>query len=98
MECQSEVNLSGGGGGGGVNANANGRIIANRIFVGNIPTNLGERDLIILFQRFGKIRDVKIIPENTRNKSYGFVTFFSESDARRAIQVSRDIPYLITLN
>lgn len=41
----------------------------------------------MLFHRFGKIRDVKIIPEHTRNKSYGFVTFFSEADARRAIQV-----------
>lgn len=89
MECQTgisqETNLTGGGGPNGVSGN--GRVIANRIFVGNIPTNLAERDLIMLFQRFGKIRDVKIIPENTRNKSYGFVTFFSESDARRAIQV-----------
>lgn len=92
MECQTgltqEANLAAGGGGGGPNGlNGTGRIIANRIFVGNIPTNLAERDLIMLFQRFGKIRDVKIIPENTRNKSYGFVTFFSDADARRAIQV-----------
>ena len=65
-----------------------GRVIANRVFVGNIPSNLVERDLLMLFNRFGKIRDVKIIPEHTRNKSYGFVTFFSEADARRAIQVS----------
>lgn len=68
--------------------NLPGRLVANRIFVGNIPSNLVERDLIMLFHRFGKIRDVKIIPEHTRNKSYGFVTYFSESDARRAIQVS----------
>ena len=91
MECQTgltqEANLAAGGGGGPNGLNGTGRIIANRIFVGNIPTNLAERDLIMLFQRFGKIRDVKIIPENTRNKSYGFVTFFSDADARRAIQV-----------
>jgi RNA recognition motif-containing protein len=67
--------------------NTPGRLISNRVFVGNIPPNLVERDLIMLFHRFGKIRDVKIIPEHTRNKSYGFVTFFSEADARRAIQV-----------
>ena len=42
---------------------------------------------MMLFNRFGKIRDVKIVPEQTRNKSYGFVTYFSEADARRAIQV-----------
>ena len=73
-----------------LNTSANstlGRVIANRVFVGNLPPNLVERDLMNLFNRFGKIRDVKIIPENTRNKSYGFVTFFSELDARRAIQV-----------
>ncbi|KAK4003018.1 hypothetical protein OUZ56_004806 [Daphnia magna] len=69
-------------------SNAPGRLISNRVFVGNIPPNLVERDLIMLFHRFGKIRDVKIIPEHTRNKSYGFVTFFSEADARRAIQAS----------
>lgn len=68
-------------------ANVQGRLIANRIFVGNIPSNLVERDLMMLFNRFGKIRDVKIVPEQTRNKSYGFVTYFSEADARRAIQV-----------
>lgn len=67
--------------------NTPGRLISNRVFVGNIPPNLVERDLIMLFNRFGKIRDVKIIPEHARNKSYGFVTFFSEADARRAIQV-----------
>lgn len=74
-------------------ATTSGRFIANRVFVGNIPSNLVERDLIMLFHRFGKIRDVKIIPEHTRNKSYGFVTFYSEVDARRAIQV----PFLILL-
>lgn len=68
-----------------------GRVIANRVFVGNIPSNLVERDLLMLFNRFGKIRDVKIIPEHTRNKSYGFVTFFSEADARRAIQVANHV-------
>ncbi|XP_046635062.1 uncharacterized protein LOC124314082 [Daphnia pulicaria] len=68
--------------------NTPGRLISNRVFVGNIPPNLVERDLIMLFNRFGKIRDVKIIPEHARNKSYGFVTFFSEADARRAIQAS----------
>lgn len=64
-----------------------GRVIPSRVFVGNIPANLVERDLGMLFARFGKIRDVKIIPDQARSKSYGFVTFFSESDARRAIQV-----------
>lgn len=64
-----------------------GRLIANRVFVGNLPNSLAERDLMALFSPYGKIRDVKIIPENSRNKSYGFVTFFSEGDARRLIQV-----------
>ncbi len=83
----SPENLNGSSGGVGVAGVAVGRVIANRIFVGNLPSSMVERDLMTLFARFGKIRDVKIIPENTRNRSYGFVTFFSELDARRAIQV-----------
>ena len=83
---QDATMIGGSNGNNGNNGN-NGRLVANRIFVGNIPASLAERDLITLFHRFGKIRDVKIIPENSRNKSYGFVTFFSEADARRAIQV-----------
>jgi len=84
---QDATMIGGSNGNNGNNGN-NGRLVANRIFVGNIPASLAERDLITLFHRFGKIRDVKIIPENSRNKSYGFVTFFSEADARRAIQAS----------
>ena len=62
-------------------------MIPTRVFVGNIPSNLTERDLTLLFVRFGKIRDIKILPDPTRSKSYGFVTFWSEADAQKAIQV-----------
>ena len=58
----------------------------NKLFVGNLPSSLSSFSLNVLFEPFGKIIDVAIIPDSStgRSKGFGFVTFAKESDAKKA--------------
>jgi len=53
----------------------------NQVFVGNLPQNIVEEDLRNLFQRYGRILDVRInrqnqkLSSNAKTPNYGFVTF-----------------------
>ncbi|XP_063225779.1 putative RNA-binding protein EEED8.10 [Bacillus rossius redtenbacheri] len=59
-----------------------------KLFVGNIPTRASAYNLRTLFSGFGKILDVYISKNDfteVRNH-YGFVTFLSPDDAKRALE------------
>jgi nucleolin len=60
----------------------------NKIYVGNLPLSLDGRDLTEIFSSFGKITDAKVIIDKyyKRSKGYGFVTFSSKNEVKKAIE------------
>ncbi|CAI5713213.1 unnamed protein product [Peronospora effusa] len=56
-----------------------------RVFVGNLPEDVHERDLVDKFDRFGRIASVRIkIP--TRPPPFAFITYENEQDASNAVR------------
>lgn len=60
----------------------------NRIFVGNIHTNLTDNDIRLVFEPFGPLdfATIQIDPESGRSRGFAFVQFRNEKDARHAIE------------
>lgn len=58
----------------------------NKILVSNLPFSMSGYSLKELFIHCGKILDIEIIAESNtgRSKGYGYITFSSESDAKKA--------------
>ena len=54
------------------------------LYVGDLPPNMSESELSIIFQSFGKIRTCHIL-EKTVDFRYGFVNFAYAEDAARAL-------------
>ncbi|XP_054156607.1 transcription factor mef2A-like isoform X2 [Oppia nitens] len=70
-----------------LNAPKYGTPVPNRVFVGGIPGDATEIDVMSLFGKFGKIMNVNIILDRAGvPRGYGFVTFETEDDAKRVIQ------------
>jgi cold-inducible RNA-binding protein len=61
-----------------------------KVFVGNLPILLDEGELVEAFSPFGKVVDAIILRdrETTRSKGFGFVTFSTKVEARKAAAVS----------
>ncbi|KHN72992.1 DAZ protein 1 [Toxocara canis] len=61
-------------------------LIPHRVFVGGFTTATTESELRALFERFGDVREVKLIRNGEgTSKGYGFVTFDSEEEAKAVI-------------
>ena len=58
--------------------------MSSRVFVGNLPSDIRERELDDFFYKFGRIRDIEIIRNRDTPQTYGFVTFSDSRDARDA--------------
>ena len=58
------------------------------VYIGNLPYDIGEKDLEGLFGKFGRVRRVNLITEPGSDKSKGiaFITMLKENDAKRAIK------------
>lgn len=58
-----------------------------KLFVGGISWNTDDVGLKQAFERFGAVRDAKVITdrETGRSRGFGFVTFEKEADAAAAI-------------
>ena len=56
------------------------------IFVGNIPYSFEERDVVNLFERFGRLRQVSVPMDRytRRNRGFAFVEFEQRPDAEDA--------------
>ena len=55
------------------------------VFVGNLPTNIREREVEDLFYKFGRILDIQLkFP--SRSPAIGFVTFSDPRDAKDAVR------------
>jgi RNA recognition motif-containing protein len=57
------------------------------IYVGSIPFKWKEKDLIALFEPFGKVESAKIVIDNItrQNKGFAFVTMPEDREAYAAI-------------
>ena len=66
-----------------------------RVFVHNIPNKMSNEDLGELFASFGDVEDSYIIRSNQSNKyqassrKYGYVIFFTEEDASKAVRAKK---------
>lgn len=58
--------------------------MATRVFVGNLPIDIKERELEDLFSKYGKIRDIDI-KNPSRPPAFAFITFDDARDADDAI-------------
>jgi len=57
------------------------------IYVGNLPREVTEDDLIEAFEEFGQVESVKMITEmgSGESREFGFVEMPAEAEARSAI-------------
>ncbi len=62
--------------------------MTNKIYVGNLPFRYGFKELVDLFEKFGKIQEAIVIADKSsgRSKGFGFVTFEEEASAIEAIK------------
>uniref|UniRef100_A0A915A3V1 RRM domain-containing protein n=1 Tax=Parascaris univalens TaxID=6257 RepID=A0A915A3V1_PARUN len=62
-------------------------LIPHRIFVGGFPTATSESELRTFFEKFGHVRETKVIRSGEgASKGYGFITFDSEEEAKLVIE------------
>jgi RNA recognition motif-containing protein len=57
------------------------------IYVGNLPYNVTEQDLVDLFSAYGNVTKATIVMdrETRRSKGFGFVTMENDAEANAAI-------------
>ena len=57
------------------------------LYVGNLLSNVSEKDLRNAFEEFGQVREVRLIADkhSGQSKGYGFVEMPSKNDAEKAI-------------
>jgi len=60
-----------------------------RIYVGNLPRDADEDDLIEMFSEYGAVRNIKIIRDRYSNMSRGYA-FLELPDAKAALQAIQD--------
>jgi RNA recognition motif-containing protein len=60
----------------------------NKLYVGNLPFAIDNKQLEELFAKFGEVTEAIVIINkfNGRSKGFGFVTFKEEKDAETAIK------------
>ncbi|XP_069373808.1 APOBEC1 complementation factor isoform X4 [Paralichthys olivaceus] len=59
----------------------------SEIFVGKLPRDLFEDELVPLCEKFGKIYEVRMMMDfNGNNRGYAFVTFSTKQEARTAMK------------
>ncbi|XP_046914698.2 RNA-binding protein 47 isoform X1 [Dermatophagoides farinae] len=58
------------------------------VFVGKIPRDCFENELIPLFEKPGRIYKMRLMIDfSGKNRGYGFVQYFNKKDAQRAIEM-----------
>jgi hypothetical protein len=94
-----------GGGGSGKTARARQKprptpdssaVEGKRLYVGNLSYDAAEHDLEDLFKGVGAVRNIEIVyNRNThRSKGYGFVEMARVDEAKRAVEVLHDQPFM----
>lgn len=59
-----------------------------KLFIGGLPWETSDDDLMDLFEEYGPVKEAKVIMdrETGRSRGFGFVTYESASDAKEAIE------------
>jgi RNA recognition motif-containing protein len=59
-----------------------------RLYVGNLPYQTTEQDLLDLFEQIGQVTDASVITdrETGRSKGFGFVEMRNDQEAQSAIE------------
>ncbi|MCF7673964.1 MAG: RNA-binding protein [Akkermansiaceae bacterium] len=67
-----------------------------RVYVGNLSYDVSESDLQDLFKGIGGVRNVEIVYNRAthRSKGYGFVEMLHVDEAKRAVEVLHDQPFM----
>jgi len=67
-----------------------------RLYIGNLSYEVTEYDIEDLFKGVGPVKGVEIIYNNHTHKSkgYGFVEMLNVGDAKRAVEVLHDQPFM----
>lgn len=73
------------------------KLIAHNIFIRNIPKDIKLEEFEKEFEKFGKIKSLKISfnPDHT-SRGYGFITFIEEGSAKKAVDAQKDKDSLTT--
>lgn len=68
----------------------------SRLYLGNLSFEATEYELEDLFKGIGNVKKVEIIYNRAthRSKGYGFVEMYSIDDAKRAVEVLHDQPFM----
>ncbi|MGJ8677284.1 MAG: RNA recognition motif domain-containing protein [Akkermansiaceae bacterium] len=68
----------------------------SRLYLGNLSYDATEHDLEDLFKGIGTVRKVEIIynRHTHRSKGYGFLEMLSVEDAKRAVEILHDQPFM----
>ena len=72
------------------------QVEGKRLYVGNLSYDASEHDLEDLFKGVGAVRKIEIVyNRNThRSKGYGFVEMARVEEAKRAVEVLHDQPFM----
>lgn len=62
--------------------------MGKKIYVGNLPYNVGDQELGDVFAQFGNVESARIVidRESGRSKGFGFVEMSSDDEAMTAIE------------
>jgi RNA recognition motif-containing protein len=68
------------------------RTVGKKLYVGNLPYQVGDAELEQLFSEFGSVQSVQVIHDRDtgRSKGFGFVEMGSDQEAQAAIQSLHD--------
>ncbi|NXP74662.1 DAZL protein, partial [Ramphastos sulfuratus] len=64
-----------------------GKIMPNTVFVGGIDIRMNEAEIRSFFERYGTVKEVKVITDRTGvSKGYGFVSFVENVDVQKIVE------------
>lgn len=63
--------------------------LLHQVFVGKIPRDLYEDELVPLFESAGAIWDLRLMmdPLSGQNRGYAFITYCNKDDAQKAVKL-----------
>lgn len=63
--------------------------LLHQVFVGKIPRDLYEDELVPLFESAGPIWDLRLMmdPLSGQNRGYAFITYCNKDDAQKAVKL-----------
>ena len=71
----------------------------SQVFVGKIPRDVYEDELVPLFSRHGRIYEMRLMMDfNGNNRGYAFVVFSTKKEAQNAVRMLNNYEVLYLMN